>query len=50
LLPNVLLTEPVTTQAHLDMLAELVESLRCLRLLVGSDLDAAAACVADLVS
>ena len=32
------------------VLAELVESLRCLRLLVGSDLDAAAACVADLVS
>jgi hypothetical protein len=50
LLPNVLLTDPAASQSHLDMLAELVQSMRCLRLLVGSDLDAAAACVADLVS
>ena len=50
LLPNVLLTDPVASQAHLDMLAELVESVPCLRFRVGSDLDAAAACVTDLVS
>jgi hypothetical protein len=50
LLPNVLLTEPAASQAHLDMLARLVRSVRCLRLRVGSDLDAAAACVTDLVS
>jgi hypothetical protein len=50
LLPNVLLTDPVASQAHLDMLATLVESVPCLRFRVGSDLDAAAACVTDLVS
>jgi len=50
LLPNVLLTEPRATQAHLDMLAALVQEVPCLTFRVGSDLDAAAACVADLVS
>ena len=50
LLPNVLLTDPVASQAHLDMLAALVESVPCLKFLVGSDLDAAVACVTDLVS
>jgi hypothetical protein len=50
LLPNVLLTDPVASQAHLDMLARLVESVPCLRFRVGSDLDVAAACVIDLVS
>ena len=50
LLPNVLLTDPAASQAHLDMLATLVESVPCMRFRVGSDLDAAAACVTDLVS
>ncbi len=50
LLPNVLLTDPVASQAHLDMLAALVESVPCMRFRVGSDLDAAVACVTDLVS
>lgn len=50
LLPNVLLTEPGATGAHLEMLAALVESVPCLTFRVGSDLDAVAACVADLVS
>jgi len=50
LLPNVLLTEPRATQAHLDMLAALVQEVPCLTFRVGSDLDAAAACVVDLVS
>ena len=50
LLPNVLLTEPRATKAHLDMLAALVESVPCLTLRVGSDLEAAAACVTELVS
>jgi hypothetical protein len=49
LLPNVLLTEPVATQAHLDMLAELVREVRCLTVRVGSDLDAVGRCIADLV-
>ncbi|MGD0391559.1 MAG: hypothetical protein ABSC41_02840 [Acidimicrobiales bacterium] len=50
LLPNVLLTDPVASQAHLDMLAALVESVPCMTFRVGSDLDAAVACVTDLVS
>jgi hypothetical protein len=50
LIPNVLMTDPSASQAHLDMLAELVESVPCLRFRVGSDLDGVAACVADLVS
>ena len=50
LLPNVLLTDPAASQAHLDMLARLVESVPCMRFRVGSDLEAAAACVTDLVS
>ena len=50
LLPNVLLTEPRATRAHLEMLAALVESVPCLTFRVGSDLDALAACVADLLS
>jgi hypothetical protein len=50
LVPNVLMTDPSASQAHLDMLADLVESVPCLRFRVGSDLDDAAACVAALVS
>jgi hypothetical protein len=50
LMPNLLLTHPPSTQAHLDCLAALVETVPCLTLRVGSDLDAAAACVAQLVA
>ena len=49
LMPNLLLTDPVTTQNHLDVLAELVRTIPCFTLRPGSDLDAAAACVAELV-
>jgi hypothetical protein len=41
LAPNVLLTEPRSSQAHLDALAELVERSRCFRLATGTDLDGA---------
>jgi hypothetical protein len=41
LAPNVLLTEPVSSQAHLDALAELVERSECWRLETGTDLDGA---------
>lgn len=41
LAPNVLLTEPVSSQAHLDALAGLVERSRCYRLEAGRDLDEA---------
>ena len=38
LLPNVLLTEPVSSQAHLDVLGELVDASECYRLDTGTDL------------
>lgn len=41
LAPNVLLTEPVSSQTHLDALAELVERCRCYRLATGTDLEGA---------
>jgi hypothetical protein len=41
LAPNVLLTEPRSSQAHLDALAELVERSECWRLETGTDLEAA---------
>jgi hypothetical protein len=41
LAPNVLLTEPGSSQAHLDALAELVERSECWRLATGTDLEAA---------
>jgi len=41
LAPNVLLTEPGSSQAHLDALAELVERSDCWRLATGTDLDGA---------
>lgn len=41
LAPNVLLTEPGSSQAHLDALAELVERSECWRLETGTDLDGA---------
>jgi hypothetical protein len=39
LVPNVLLTEPRASQAHLDTLASLAERCRCYRLATGSDLE-----------
>lgn len=41
LAPNVLLTDPGSSQAHLDALAELVERSECWRLETGTDLDEA---------
>jgi hypothetical protein len=46
---NLLLTEPASTQAHLDLLAGLVRSVPCYTLRTGGDFDEVAACVADLV-
>jgi hypothetical protein len=42
LAPNVLLTQPEASQAHLDALAELARSSRCFRLETGTDLNEAA--------
>jgi hypothetical protein len=50
LAPNVLLTDQAATQAHLDVLAELVRVVPCYSFRVGSDLEATARCVADLVA
>jgi hypothetical protein len=41
LAPNVLLTEPRSSQAHLDALAGMVERCACYRLATGSNLDGA---------
>jgi hypothetical protein len=41
LAPNVLLTDPGSSQAHFDALAELVERSECWRLETGTDLDEA---------
>lgn len=40
LVPNVLLTTPRASQAHLDVLAELVNTSMCYRLEMGRDIDA----------
>ncbi len=50
LAPNVLLTEPRSSQAHLDALGELAQASRCYRLETGRDLGAAAARLADLLA
>ncbi|MFL6196774.1 MAG: hypothetical protein ACJ75H_21500 [Thermoanaerobaculia bacterium] len=49
LVPNVLLTEPASTQAHLDALATLVKRCRCWRLETGTDLDEAVALLDGLL-
>ncbi len=49
LMPNLLATEPWATQCHLDVLADLVRTVPSYTLRPGSDPDAAAACIADLV-
>lgn len=50
LAPNVLLTETRSTQAHLDMLAELVRGVPCFSLATGTDLDHAARCLGQALS
>ncbi len=47
LLPNVLLTDPTRSQAHLDLLAHLVRTVPCYTLVLGSDLDMAASCILE---
>lgn len=49
LVPNVLLTEPRSSQAHLDALAELARASRCYRLATGTDLDGAVELLRELV-
>lgn len=49
LAPNVLLTEPRSTQRHLDALGALVESCPCYRLDTGRDLDGAVGLLGDLL-
>ncbi|HEY4595235.1 MAG TPA: hypothetical protein VIJ02_02455 [Thermoanaerobaculia bacterium] len=49
LAPNVLLTEPRSSQAHLDALAELVAASECFRLATGTDLEEAVRVVGDLL-
>jgi hypothetical protein len=46
---NIMLTDPVATQAHLDMLAELARTVPCYTFRTGGDLDEVAACISDLV-
>ncbi len=50
LMPNVLVTEPASTQAHMDMLGNLVRTVPGYRFRPGPDVDAAAECIATLVS
>jgi hypothetical protein len=47
LVPNVLLTEAGSSQAHLDALAELARASRCYRLETGTDLDGAVRLLRD---
>jgi hypothetical protein len=49
LAPNILLTDPVASQAHLDMLAELVREVPCFSFATGTDLDEAAACLLEVL-
>jgi hypothetical protein len=49
LAPNVLLTEPVSSQAHLDALAGLAKASRCYRLETGTDLDEAVRLLRELM-
>ena len=50
LMPNVLVTEPSATQAHMNMLGDLVRTVPGYRFRPGRDPDAAAASVASLLS
>ncbi len=50
LAPNVLLTAPDASQAHLDALADLVETCACYRLKTGTDFDRLPGLLAELIS
>ena len=50
LLPNVLLTEPLCSQAHLDALGELVDASECYRLDTGTDLQEAVGRLLELAA
>jgi hypothetical protein len=50
LMPNVLLTDPKASQAHLDVLGELARTIPCYRFSPGSDLPAAADCLRELLT
>ena len=50
LAPNVLLTEPAASQAHLDALGALVRSVPCYRVRTGRDVDAAAQTLRTLLA
>ena len=50
LVPNVLLTDPGASQAHLDMLGRLVRTVPSYVLCAGSDFDAVVSSVSDLVT
>ena len=50
LLPNVLLTDPVSSQAHLDALGDLVARSDCYRLDTGTDLAGAVAAIVELAA
>ncbi|HEX6861749.1 MAG TPA: hypothetical protein VF414_02980 [Thermoanaerobaculia bacterium] len=49
LAPNVLLTEPASSQAHFDALAGLARASRCYRLETGTDLDEAVGLLRELM-
>jgi hypothetical protein len=49
LAPNVLLTQPAATQAHLDALAELVREVPCYSLATGTDLAFASRCLQEIL-
>jgi hypothetical protein len=50
LMPNVLLTDPAAAQAHMDVLGQLVRTVPAYSFSPGADLDAAAACIRELVA
>ena len=50
LMPNVLLTDPAASQAHMDVLSLLARTVPSYSFSPGSDLHAAAACIRELVS
>jgi len=49
LAPNVLLTQRAATQAHLDLLAELVTEIPCYSLATGTDLSFASRCLREIL-
>jgi hypothetical protein len=50
IVPNILLTEPTSSQQHLDALAQLVSSCACYRLETGTDFDELAKRLAGLLA